>query len=464
MRRGLWSSLIVCALSAPGALPAAPNLRTAPTASAHVRDVVVEVTADQASLVDVATFAAAGSKILYVNRCEDGETIKAASINDSRTNRSTVPSQDVSFDPYPFGNASWGQVMFEVRDILAPFAIEVVDVDPGSTVSHFEIIACGQSFFGENVLGVAPSACAIIENGIGFAFAEQHGNAPRFLAETIAHEAAHMWTMDHLYDCEDPMTYLTGCGKKYFQDKELRCAAANGRDWVTTNCKCPPLTEPPTTTMNSYATLLAAFGPSGPTPPVVRITAPLDRQVVGAGFAVRAEVTDSNGVASVELYVDDQLVYTLDTTPYVFNAPAGLADGSHRVEIKASDRRGATGSADITVTVGEDCGCAANEVCIDGSCEPFGGGLGATCADNADCNSGLCGSDGAQRICTEVCDGSCPSGFSCEPAGGVRVCWPAEGSHGGLGGCAAGGAGRGPVALVALLGLALARGGRRRRR
>lgn len=393
-----------------------------PTPVLHThRDIVVDVGPHEATIVDPAAYAAAGSKILYVNRCEGGETIYRG-YTDSRTNESTIVSGTTYFGEYPYGDASWNQVLADVRDILGPFDIQVTDVDPGS-VSHFEIITCGESFRGPNVLGVAPSACGIIENALGFAFAEEHGDAPRNLAETIAHEAAHTWGMDHLYDCADPMTYLNGCGNKYFQDASLSCAGlSSSNQWEKQSCKCGG------STMNSHQTIVAAFGAAAPTPPQISFVAPEDGANVSPGFVVRPEIVDDNGVAEATLLINGVLIRTISSPPFVFNAPDDLAAGTHTVEVRASDTLGASSTALITVYSGAPCACADDQVCIDGRCVAGGdGGFGDACNGTDGCASGICAEDAnGVSLCTEACTESCPSGYACTAAGDDKVCWPAN--------------------------------------
>jgi hypothetical protein len=45
----------------------------------------------------------------------------------------------------------------------------------------------------------------------------------RRLCEAALHEIGHALGLDHAYDCADPMSYLSGCGRKHFQDREVDC-------------------------------------------------------------------------------------------------------------------------------------------------------------------------------------------------------------------------------------------------
>ncbi len=99
-----------------------------------------------------------------------------------------------------------------------------------------------------------------------------------------------------------------------------------------------------------------------------------------------------------------------------------------------------------------------------GSCEAAAG-LGDPCGSNDDCSSLFCAQEGDLTYCTRLCDGDCPLGFQCLPAGSVRVCAPnlpsGDAGTGGRGrdsdegcGCQTGG-GSAPLS-IALVVLALA--------
>jgi MYXO-CTERM domain-containing protein len=406
-----------------------------------------------------------GSHTLYINPCWGGETFSPG-YNDSRTNRSSIISGSRNLPQYPYGEASYNQVVACVREIMAPFNLEVVSTDPGNT-PHHEAVLCGHPNdlgMGGGVGGVAPFSCGVIENAITYTFPEVYGGHVRGMCETIAQEAAHGWGLDHEYLCEDPMTYLGGCGNKSYQDVDARCGEGSPR-----NCECGGATQ------NSFRRILATFGSATPTPPSVTITEPLPNAQVEAGFVVQVDLQDDQGIDVASLFVDGDLVQTVATSPFVFNGPADLADGTHTVEVRATDIYGAEGSDEIYVIVGEPCGgnddCADGEACVDGRCVPgpgTDGGLGEPCQSGADCASGLCGtaSDGT-KACTEPCDPAadgCPGGFECRTAGEGGVCWASDGDGGvgGVCGCALGAeqSPAGILLLVAGVGLIL----RRRRR
>jgi MYXO-CTERM domain-containing protein len=88
-------------------------------------------------------------------------------------------------------------------------------------------------------------------------------------------------------------------------------------------------------------------------------------------------------------------------------------------------------------------------------CVPDARGLGAPCADNVECLSGICASEGSTSYCTRVCDrrtDPCPESFVCvattDPS--VRICRPES-----AGGCGCRAPGAGPGSSGGVLALAL---------
>jgi MYXO-CTERM domain-containing protein len=378
------------------------------------------------------------SKIIFLNPCWGGCTIYRGYPDNSVNDTSFIPSASTSYIPeFSAGQSTWNAVVSCVRAMYEDFDIAVVDEDP-SPAPHFEAIVAGSpGDIGQPnyVGGIAPSGCSIVNNAISYTFAEVYGGSAQAICETAAQETAHSFTLDHEYYCPDPMTYLYGCGPKQFRDYDAPCGEDQAR-----NCSCGR-----GATQNSYAIMYGHFGPSEPSPPSVNITQPLANAAVQPQFVIRVDATDDVLVDYVELRIDGDLITTVQSPPWVFNAPEGLGEGNHTVRITAYDNRGDAGSDEITVVMGEPCtgdsGCESGQACVDGRCvigpdQP--GGLGEECTDSNQCYSGLCGNDGQGNMyCTEQCDSDadgCPSGFDCLSAGDTGVCWP--GADGG-GGCAA---------------------------
>jgi hypothetical protein len=279
--------------------------------------------------------------VLFLNRCEGGQTVTAGWPDDSTIKRSGILHGTVNFPPFPFGDAAWEAVLEHTREIFAPFNVAITDVDP-SPASHDAAIVCGSGalagFSGAG--GVAPFTCGVIQNPITFTFPESLGNNPRLIAEVIAQEAAHAWGLDHSYKCEDPMTYLSGCGPKSFQDGDYPCGEYSPR-----SCQCGGGTQ------NTFAHIMGLFGPAVPDmhPPTAAIMHPHDGQIfeVGADFDIRVQVDDDVGVTLVSLYVNGELVDQDSEPPFgpwpVIDIPEGVYD----LQVEAFDASGKTGISDV---------------------------------------------------------------------------------------------------------------------
>jgi hypothetical protein len=415
------------------------------------------------------------SHVIYLNNCQPGGCTLHAGYDDSLTDTSSVPNSTASVSAYQGTSAQWNQIVQCVQQTYAPFNVQIVTTRPSSGDYHEAIVAGHAADVGEGqgVLGVSPFTCGYIPNSISFTFANELPNDVYQLCWTVAQETAHSWGLDHKYDDRDPMTYLdTGPQWKQYQNQAGACGEYSSR-----NCNCTYDTTG-SAQENSYALIMATFGPSGPdpTPPVVKITSPTNGANVMAGFAVTANVTDNVGVQKADLLIDGSLVGTLNSDPYTWNSPANLGQGSHHIQVNGYDLMNNMATDAIDVTIGHACTMAsdcstAGDVCVDGHCVAGPGqqgGLGTTCTKNADCSSGQCGDDGAgNKYCVEGCNpakNECPSGFSCTSTGATTgVCWPggdnANGNGGG--GCNSNGSGGVTVMFLALGAMLITRKRRR---
>ena len=357
--------------------------------------------------------ARAAGTILYMNR--SGGTFTPGN-EDARSNRSSIIEQTSSVDPWNPGDATWNTVMTCVRAQFAPFDIDVTDVDPG-TAPHVESVVAGSPGdigLPNNVGGVSPFTvnCSIISNPIVFTFAAALPNDPQLVCEIVAQEVSHSFGLDHEFLCEDPMTYLTDCGAKTFQNVSSACGEYDARP-----CRIEGQFDCGTETQNSYAMLAARVGlrEGGVVPPALSILQPLDGATVGPGFMVMADASDDGGVVEVEMRIDGTPVATSSTAPFEFAAPLDLELGPHVIELVATD-----GTSETTQSIA---------VQLSGGDSDGDGIPDAPDGDAPDTDG-----DG---IPDDVEDGSA--------TGPV------------IGGCAAGGGAGGPAALLLLLGLALVR-------
>ncbi len=380
-------------------------------------------------------------RILYLNR--HGVTVTPGS-DDSSSNVSSIPSSVSTVSAWSYSDADWTTLMNCVKAQYAPFDIQVTDVDPGAT-QHIECVVGGtpqQVGMPSGVGGVSPvfGDGSVVGRAIVYTFSAVYGGDIQSICETAAQESGHALGMDHEMKCEDPMTYLTGCGSKTFQDVAVPCGEYSNR-----TCMCGNPTQ------NSVQHLLSVLGPAPTTggtdnPPTCSITSPADGATVPMGFSVVAVASDDNGISKVELHIDGSLVDTKSAPPYTFVAPASLAAGQHSVQAVAFDSIGQQTPATITInvtgtppggcTTDPECGTGAH--CAGGSCVPntppggTPGGLGTPCGANSDCASNMCGSDGSTSVCTQSCDTSdptsCPTGFGCTTGSSGGGCWPSDGT------------------------------------
>ena len=435
---------------------------------------------------------AVSSNVIFLDRCANGCTIRPGA-DDSTRDTSSLVSTTGTLTAFNCGDTVWQQVVSCMQDVFSSYNVVITDVDPG-TQSHLEIKVAGNacdvlpSSYCASVGGVAFYTCGTYyNNALVFDFANEYSCNANEICATAAQEIAHTWSLDHVTDNTDPMTYFGYSGRRYFHDNvscgsdctdaggnfctvgQSGCTDPEGASCTaqqTHVCRCDS-----SSIQNDNQAILNIFGPGNPTLPTVTITKPLDGEAVSPGFAVAADVSSPYGVMKADLTVDGMPSGSITSSPYVFNAPATLAPGPHTVTVTGYDIHSNKTTAMITAIIGNPCtkasDCPGNsDYCIGGRCVPGSGvpgGLGSMCATSTDCKDNLCASDGTNMYCTVACmKGQCPSGFGCLPTGSGSdtsgVCWPSYDD--GSGGC---NADRGaPVTLgLVCLGLALSR--RRRR-
>lgn len=247
------------------------------------------------------------------------------------------------------------QVTEQVRAIFAPFAVRVVDERPPEHLPYTMVMVGGlPQAIGLDV-GVGGYACVIdcgdaLDRETVLVFGEAI-REPRELAQTIVHEVAHSWGLDHVAASDLIMSPTTsgaertlGSGCSPLDDPaDAECLEEHAR-W----CDEPG-------TQDTVAELLAVRGPGEPdlTPPYVELVSPRAGQRAVPGELVRVEVVveddrpdfgwrlvvpelgwwqRSQGEAAVEL-----------------RFPAG----EHTVRVEAIDQAGNEAAAEVVLVVGE---------------------------------------------------------------------------------------------------------------
>lgn len=199
-------------------------------------------------------------RILYLNRCVGGCTLTPGP-DDAINNTSGIVAGTSLLAEFPYGDEVWNEVVACVRDQYSLFNINITDEDPGTT-PHFESIVAGyaEDIGAGGAGGIAPFSCGVWGNSINFTFAETLGGNAQVLCEVVAQESGHVMGLEHALLCEDPMTYLSGCGPKKFQNIDAECG-----EFEATPCDCGNATQ------NSVQHLVDIFGP-GDIEPTAEVT------------------------------------------------------------------------------------------------------------------------------------------------------------------------------------------------
>jgi len=390
------------------------------------------------------------SHLVYLNNCLPNGCDVFPGDDNSLTQHSSIPQSNAHLAAWSYGQDNWNQLVQCVKDMYAPFNVQITDVDPGPSTAHFELIVGGNSsdVGVPGAGGVAPFVPCdgdLQDNVMSFVFSAETSNLD-YLCWASAQETSHVFGLDHELNAMDPMTYLSPPVKKPgFQNADAKCGENQPR-----TCYCGG------TSQNSYQYLMDTMGPAQLDPATLAITTPTDDTWVKPGFTIKAEATDQLSVKSASLALDGTSSGSLDAAPLVFQAPATLAGGDHVVAVSATDSAQRMLSAQVTVHVTPTCTagetCKDGLKCLGGYCLPgsgIAGGLGADCTDNGECITGTCGTDGSTHACTGACDdgNKCPSGYACVSAGTESVCWPSKSDGGG---CSTSGSGSPGFLLLGL--------------
>jgi hypothetical protein len=153
--------------------------------------------------------------------------------------------------PYPYDQVSFDALVACMREVWQPYNVEIVTTDP-TPAAHQELMLSttpSVAGFSPGVAGVSPFTCGTIPNAITFLFAAAHPDDTDELCHTAAMELAHSFGLDHEVQCSDPMTYLSGCGRKRFTDIDAPCGEFGPR-----SCTCGGAAQ------NSHRFLQGAVG------------------------------------------------------------------------------------------------------------------------------------------------------------------------------------------------------------
>ena len=292
--------------------------------------------------------ALAQSRVIYLNK--NGVTLTPGN-NDARTNRSTIASTQTTIQPWNVSPATWSATVACMRELFAPFDVDVVEADPGN-VPHIEAVfggSPGQLGLPNGVAGVSPftTDCSIIENSIVFTFTNVIPADARLACEIQAQEVAHSFGLDHVLLASDPMTYLNYNGDRSFKNQTAQCGEDVARPCGINGNVCRP-------NQNSVTLLTERLGAAGApgdnVAPVVGITSPSNGAIVPPGFELSFTATDNVNVTMATLYVDGEAAGSVLQAPFTFTTSATLPEGEHTFRVEVTDGANVQ-SEEVTVTI-----------------------------------------------------------------------------------------------------------------
>lgn len=289
----------------------------------------------------------AQSRVIYLNK--NGVTLLPGN-NDSRTNRSTIATQQTAIPAWNVSATTWNATVACIRDLFSPFDVQVVESDPGN-VPHIEAVFGGsptQLGMPNNVAGVSPftTDCSIIENSIVFTFTNVIPADARLACEIQAQEIAHSFGLDHELLASDPMTYLDYNGNRSFKNQAASCGEDVQRPCGINGSVCRN-NQNSVTLLTERLGANTGTGPGGNNDPTLGITSPSNGAIVPPGFQIQFDATN---VQNATLFVDGVEANSLTQAPFVFTTSATLSDGPHEFVIEATNGT-ATKTERIAVTV-----------------------------------------------------------------------------------------------------------------
>ena len=366
--------------------------------------------------------AAPGSPhVLFLNF--DGGTVVSGNCSNALANPpcSFIPTVASCNYPVYTNNFRKPLIVAKVQEYYAPFNVQVVTAKPTSGTYSMVFVGPGSTCVGApmGAAGVGPLDCNNTnEPDVTFAFTDAFDGdtnttrAVHNIAVTIGQESAHAFGLGHTNNQMDIQYPAVSGVEMAFLNQQMQIYDLPGSR--SSDCTGTGM-------QNSYQFLINNVGANpnqGPdmAPPTISFVSPHDGDTVPSGFHVEFNATDNVGVATVDLYLDDNKIGGTNVGPYAFDVPGGtIPAGSHKLKGVATDAAGnKADTGDITVTVRAQ------------GATP--GDVGAMCTTDADCPGGFCALNGSTKFCTHTCNPadnlSCPGGFSCVAASGTNVCGP----------------------------------------
>lgn len=246
------------------------------------------------------------------------------------------------------------QVTEQVRAILAPFAVRVVDERPPEHLPYTMVMVGGlpQALGLDD--GVGGYACVIdCADAVGRETVLVFGEAirePRELAQTIVHETAHSWGLDHVLASDLIMSPTTSGAERTLGDGCTALDDPAGAECLeehARHCDAPGMQD-------TVAELLAVRGPAQPDlePPRIELLSPHEGQRAVPGELVRVEAVVEDDAA------DFGWRLVVPELGWSQRSPEGAVElrfpaGEHTVRVEAIDQAGNEATAEVVLVVGE---------------------------------------------------------------------------------------------------------------
>ena len=152
---------------------------------------------------------------------------------------SALGEKRVAVPPFAGSAEQWKEIVSCVRQGFAPFAVDITTERPAQPGYSMIVVGGSPSLLkrehlgSDNLGGYAPVGDGRERELVGFVFPEAAQNETARVCQAILHESGHLFGLDHVYACEDPMSYLS-CGTQRFLETEQPCGESEPRA-----CKYP---------------------------------------------------------------------------------------------------------------------------------------------------------------------------------------------------------------------------------
>jgi hypothetical protein len=189
--------------------------------------------------------------IVYLDR--DGGSYDHGRIDDPAGNLSVLVDAPRTLAAWPGDATNWADVVACVKDALAPFAVQVTDIDPGAT-PHYELVFTDAYWVDAAVTHVFPSACKP-GNQIELVFGAALATPTRACEVAMSGLAQMAALLGPGQNCVDFTSPANDCDVRAFVDMDMSCV--DPATDLPAPCRC----DAAQTTQNPYQALNALFRP-----------------------------------------------------------------------------------------------------------------------------------------------------------------------------------------------------------